>query len=294
MRFLRYAIIIKLTIVRFLYRTTKQKLMKLKKILLAAAAALMLASCSSSKTILPYFTDIQTVTAGDLPSLISLPIIQPNDELMINISTVNPAASANYAVPFVNPALNDAITRTTSPRVLTFTVDSEGNIDFPLLGRIHVAGMNVEQLREYLIKEVSKDVKDPIVTVQMVNFNVTVAGEVKSPAQIPVTAGRRITLLEALASAGDLTEYGERSNVLVIREENGERTFTHIDLNSADVLSSPYYYLQPNDYVYVSPNKIRQANSKYNQNNAFKLSVVSTIVSAASVIASLVIALTVK
>ena len=103
-----------------------------------------------------------------------------------------------------------------------------------------------------------------------------------------------MTVLDALAAAGDLTEYGERSNVLIIREENGERKFAHLDLNSSETLTSPYYYLQQNDYVYVAPNKVRQANSKYNQNNAYKLSVTSTIVSAASVIASLVIALTVK
>ena len=107
-------------------------------------------------------------------------------------------------------------------------------------------------------------------------------------------SGNRITILDALAKAGDLTEYGERSNVLIIREENGQRTYAHVDLNSSDLLTSPYYYLQQNDYIYVSPNKIKQANSKYNTNNSYKLSVTSTIVSACSVIASLIIALAVK
>jgi polysaccharide export outer membrane protein len=98
-------------------------------------------------------------------------------------------------------------------------------------------------------------------------------------------------VLDALTAAGDLTEYGERTNVLIIREENGKRTAHRLDLTSSDVLTSPYFYLQQNDYVYVTPNKIRQDNSKYNQNNAFKLSVTSTIVSGCSVIASLIIAL---
>ncbi len=134
--------------------------------------------------------------------------------------------------------------------------------------------------------------KDPIVTVDMTNFSVIVSGEVKTPAIIPV-ATERMTILEALASAGDLTEYGERSNVLIIRENvDGTRQFGHVDLNSSEVLTSPYYYLQPKDYIYVSPNKIKQDNSKYNQNNAFKLSVISTIVSGCSVVASLIIALT--
>ena len=104
----------------------------------------------------------------------------------------------------------------------------------------------------------------------------------------------RFTILEALSAAGDLTEYGERSNVLLIRVESGERKYVRINLNESDILSSPYYYMQPNDYLYVSPNNVRQENSKYNQNNGFKLSIISTVVSAASVIASLVIALAVK
>ena len=104
----------------------------------------------------------------------------------------------------------------------------------------------------------------------------------------------RFSVLDALSSAGDLTEYGERSNVLLVREENGKRTAHRINLNSSDILTSPYFYVQQNDYIYVTPNKIRQDNSKYNQNNAFKLSVISTIVSACSVVASLVIALAIK
>ncbi len=125
------------------------------------------------------------------------------------------------------------------------------------------------------------------------SFNVVVAGEVSTPTSINIS-GQRLTLLDALAQAGDLTPYGERSNVLIIREVDGKRVYGHVDLNSSDVLTSPYFYLQPKDYIYVSPNKVRQANSKYNQDNAFKLSVISTVVSATSVIASLVIALVVK
>ncbi|MDE5750479.1 MAG: SLBB domain-containing protein, partial [Duncaniella sp.] len=132
------------------------------------------------------------------------------------------------------------------------------------------------------------------VTVNLMNFTVNVAGEVKEPGRIHVD-GNRITILDALTAAGDLTEFGERSRVLVIREQpDGTRQFAHLDLNSSKIVESPYYYLQQNDYVYVEPNKIRQQNSKYNQNSAFKLQVVSTIVSVASVIASLVIALAVK
>ena len=118
-------------------------------------------------------------------------------------------------------------------------------------------------------------------------------GEVKNPHRIYVNS-ERFTLLDALSAAGDLTEYGERGNVLVIREENGQQIYHRLDLADSNIFSSPYFYLQQNDVVYVEPNQIRIDNSKYNQNNAFKLSVISTIVSTASVVASLVIALAVK
>ena len=269
--------------------------MNIKTLALAAITLLMLAlgSCSSSKTALPYFTDIKDVKEGTLPLDDYMPVIQPDDELYISVSSEVPEATAIYNLPAMNPALRDKLTQTTSPRMLTYVADKEGDIIFPVLGRVHVAGLTVEQLTDELVKRIGADVKNPIVSVRLVNFNVVVAGEVKQPQTIRVDRNR-ISILDALAAAGDLTEYGERSNVLVIREENGERKFAHLDLNSSEVLTSPYYYLQQNDYVYVAPNKVRQSNSKYNTNNSFKLQVTSTIVSAASVIASLVIALTVK
>lgn len=261
--------------------------------LLTIVLTALLASCSSSKTMLPYFTDLSAQREGTIPSADYLPTIQPDDELVITVTSEYPAATTIYNLMAENYLSRENVLETATPRTATYVVDSKGDIDFPVLGKIHVAGKTCEQIKNKLTERIGKDVNDPLVNVMLVNFKVVVAGEVKEPKTIPV-AGNRITLLDALAEAGDLTEYGERSNVLIIREENGERKFAHLDLNSSDVLTSPYYYLQQNDYIYVAPNSIRQANSKYNQNNAYKLSVTSTIVSAASVIASLVIALTVK
>ena len=135
--------------------------------------------------------------------------------------------------------------------------------------------------------------ENPEVTVKFADFKVSVAGEVTKPGRFEISS-TRYSLLDALSDAGDLTPYGERNNVLLVREENGERKFVHLDLNSSETLKSPYFYLRQNDYIYVAPNKVRQSNSKYDQNNSYKLSLTSTIVSATSVIASLVIALTVK
>lgn len=267
--------------------------MNLKNTVILAAGVLMLASCSSSKTQLPYFTDL-TASEGVLEQLDYNTQIKPDDELYITVSSTSfPEATAHYNLPLENPAKRDLLRQTTTPRQQTYIVNSEGDITMPVFGKIHVAGMTTEELQEKLTEMIQKDVADAVVRVDLINFRVVVAGEVTSPRTINVNRNR-YSILDAISEAGDLTPYGERSNVLLIREENGQRVYTRLNLNSSEVLTSPYFYLKQNDYVYVEPNEIRQANSKYNQDNAYKLTVISTIVSAASVIASLVIALTIK
>lgn len=267
--------------------------MNIKIFVAACAVALGAASCSTPKTSLPYFSDISEIKEGKLETIQYMPAIRPDDELYIDVSSINPSASAVYNLPHSNPSTLRNFGQSVNPREHTYIVSTQGDITFPMFGKIHVEGMTTEQLAQFLTDKISETVEDPIVTVQLVNFQVNVAGEVRSPGQYTVSRNR-MTILDALSAAGDLNEYGERSKVLIIREENGERKFAHVDLNSSDLLNSPYYYLKQNDYIYVEPNSIRQANSKYNQNNAYKLSVTSTIVSGLSVIASLVIALTVK
>lgn len=258
-----------------------------------ALLILIVSSCSSSKTVLPYFTDISEVAEGEFPMRDYQVKIQPDDELLITIQSSVPEATAHYNLPLSNPATRDAIVGYSSPQQQTYVVNSKGDITMPTIGEIHVSGLTTEQLQEQLTAIVHKDVSDAVVRVQLINFQVIVAGEVSRPARIKVNR-ERYSILDAISEAGDLTPYGERSNILLLREENGKRVFHHLNLNSSDVLKSPYFYLQQNDYVYVQPNTIRQSNAKYNQDNAYKLQVTSTIVSAASVIASLIIALTVK
>lgn len=265
----------------------------IKNICALLAVVFLLGSCNSSKTVLPYFTDITDVSEGSFKAGSYLPEIKPDDELFISVTSEVPSASAAFNLPLTNPALKDEISSASTPRTQTYRVDSQGDIRFPILGKIHVAGLTTEQLQKILTEKISADVKDPLVTVDLLNFKVVVAGEVAKPGTVKVE-GNRFSILDALGAAGDLTPYGERSNVMLVREENGERKFVHLDLNSSEIFTSPYFYLQQNDYIYVEPNKIRQSNSKYNQNNAYKLTVISTVVSAASVIASLVIALTIK
>ncbi len=253
---------------------------------------LLMASCTTQRAPLTYFENID-VTQQGTPVGDYLVKIQPSDELYITVTSEIPSATAIFNLPSENPATASSLQLNTQPRQQTYIVDSNGDINFPHLGLIHVAGMNVEQLRDYLTQRISQEVVDPMVNVQLVNFVVNVAGEVKNPMRVNVETPR-FSVLDAITAAGDLTPYGLRENVLVVREENGVRTYTRLNLNDAETLNSPYYFLKQNDYIYVEPSPVRKDNADYNTNNSYKLSIVSTIVSACSVIASLVIALAIK
>ena len=267
--------------------------MKLKYILILLLSIGMW-SCSTSRSSLTYFEDIKTQTDGTLPAPSTYEIrIVPDDELLITVTSLIPEVTAEYNLPLSNPAKNGSLLEVTQPKQQTYLVDKAGDINFPRLGVIHVAGMTTSELQNLIAKKISVDVEDPIVKVALVNFRVNVLGEVRNPGTIGVNR-ERFSILDALGAAGDLTEYAERNNILLIREVDGKKEFHRLNLNDAELLPSPYYYLQQNDAIYVEPNKIRKDNSKYNQNNAFKLSMASAIISASSVIASLVIALTVK
>ena len=267
----------------------------MKKCLLYAMAVIAFAvsSCSSYKTSLPYFEDIRDSISGEFNQGDYGIKIIPDDELLITVTSMVPSATAMYNLTLSNPAVREQLLNVSQPQQQTYIVDANGDIQFPVLGKLHVAGLSTQELTKDLETRISKDVENPIVRVQLVNFRINVLGEVKKPGAISVKK-ERYSILDALADAGDLTEYGERSNVMLIREVDGKRIYQRINLNNSEVLASPYFYLQQNDVVYVEPNEIRRENAKYNQNNSFKISVVSTIVSACSVIASLIIALAVK
>lgn len=270
--------------------------MKLRNILWCCAVLLMCASCGSTKEVptLAYFQNLKD-SVGKLPDNVShyKIKIQPDDELIITITSTLPEATAMYNLPLGNPSLKGNINATQSPRIQTHIVDRNGMIQLPVLGEIQAAGLSTKELEAVIKNRVSEHVKDPFVRVEMINFTVNVMGEVRAPQRI-VVGKERFSVLDALAAAGDLTEYGKRDNVLVIRTENGKSTYHRLNLTDGSIYASPYFYLQQNDVVYVEPNDIKIDNSKYNQFSAFKLSQLSTIVSLASVIASLVIALSVK
>lgn len=267
--------------------------MKKSLLLICGAAMILASSCSTPKPTMSIFTDTRETVEGSLPLADTNLKIRPDDELMITVTSSEPSATAYYNLPLSNPATKDALKIQGQPRIQTYIVDEKGDITFPMLGRLHVAGMTTSQLRDELTRKISADVKDPIVRVELVNFTVNVLGEVTKPGQLTVTR-ERFSVLDALAAAGSLNEYGDRTKVLVIRENEGKAEYHYLDLTKSDVTASPYYYMQQNDVVMVSPTATRESNARYDTNNSYKIQVVSAIVSGASVIASLVIALTVK
>ena len=271
-----------------------------------AIICILLYGCKTPQD-LSYFDNIKYHEAGVIPGSDYEIKIMPQDELMIVVSSEVPSASAQFNTIMTTPVTgkdstditstsigNTQTTSSATPKYLTYTVNKKGDIDFPVLGKIHVEGMTIEQLKNYLKSQIEKTVKNPQVFVSLVNFKVKVIGEVKEPQTVNVTT-EKFSIIDALSACGDLTEYGKRDNIIIMREQpDGTMGYMRLNLHDTSLFSSPYYYLQQNDIVYVEPNSIKQDNSKYNQNNSFKLSTISTIVSAASVIASLVIALTVK
>lgn len=252
-------------------------------------------SCNTTKeNNLAYFKDLPEQATGTIASAAYSGItILPDDELCITITSTVPEATAMFNAPLNNNAPRGDVNVTATPRLATHVVDKHGDISLPLLGKIHVAGLTTAQLEQELQSRVAASVKDPYVQVQLLGYYVNVMGEVKEPQRLTVTR-ERFTVLDALAACGDLTEWGERSAVVVIRSIGDTSTYYRMNLADSKLMSSPAFYLQQNDVVYVEPNKIKIDNSKYNQNNAFKLSVISTVTSAVSVVASLIIALAVK
>lgn len=208
-----------------------------------------------------YFSDVGDTTLQPAVSELE-PIIKPNDILSISVSSLNPEASNVFNAPNLPPTLYNANTPTTT-QTTGYLVDLEGFIQFPILGTIKASGLSKKELKEQLTQALlnKKLLVDPIVDIRYLNFRVSVMGEVARPTVVTVPS-EKISLLEALALAGDLTVNARRDNVMVIREENGQRIVKRLDLNSNTLLTSPYYYLKSNDIVYAEPNKSKVASTR--------------------------------
>ena len=229
--------------------------MKIKKLLFFAIVALLVSSCHEMEE-LAYIADATRDSAVAIQGEFSKGI-QPNDLLSIYVESAEPSSTIQFNQETNKIAVSSAgtVLNPGSAAVGGYLVNKEGDIIFPVLGKIHVAGFTHNELAKNIENRLVADghIMDPHVTVRLLNFKVCVLGEVSNPGQLQVS-GERISILEALSMAGDLTIYGQRENVTVIREENGQRVIGQVDLRSKDLFDSPYYYLHQNDVVYVEPN----------------------------------------
>ena len=247
-----------------------------------------IASCSifsktSKEDSLNYLQDIDSIAVQASKNSIHS-TIQPGDQLMIFIS----AKDLDVVKPFnQNYSSGQAIQETIAGGNLrqepvtsggpTYLVDSQGQIDFPILGSLTTTGKTVEEFKDELKQNLRTYIKEPVVTVRNTNYKITVLGEVNKPGQYLIADGNA-TLLNALGLAGDLTMFGKRNDVLVVRDFNGETTKQRIDLNGADFLNSPYYHLKQGDVIYVSSNSTKEKTSRLNPNTGLYISIASIVI----------------
>lgn len=243
------------------------------KLALVFLLALLLSSCVSKKKIL-YFQDTKGLNLNDSITNYE-PKIQFGDILNINVSSPEPDAAIPYNI---FETQNNGVARP-----LPYIVTAKGYINFPSIGQFQVAGLTIEEVTEQLKNKLLPFLNEPIINVRLQNFKISVLGEVRLPGSYPVT-NERITIMEAIALAGDLTIYGNREAVTLIREQDGKRTIAEIDLTDRALFNSPYYYLTQNDIVYVEPNKTRVNSSSVGPNSYILVSIVSVLISVAAII----------
>lgn len=242
-------------------------------------AILLCTSCASKKNMVYFQPD--SVVLNTLYEL-NAPKLQPGDILAISVT----ADDVRATVPFnqVSPYQGSAGTiQATNPFIPTYAIDANGEIDFPKVGKIKLSGKTRTQAMDLLRQEVGKYIVDPGISMVVRNFRVTVLGEVARPGTFTIE-NDRLTIMEALGLAGDMTIYGERNNVLVIREQDGKKEEFRLDLRKREAMNSPAYYLTQNDVVYVEPNGARIQNSKYTATTSIFVSVIGLIVTVISVV----------
>ena len=255
-------------------------------VLLLLTATLYLSSCGSTKDV-AYFQNADSTLLSASKALYDARIM-PKDMLTITVNTTDYIAAVPFNLLVRNTlGANGNISSGGGGSLQTYLVDNNGVIRFPVVGDLHVEGLTVRQCEDLIKSKIAPYMaadEKPVVTVRMSSFHVSVIGEVSRPGTFTVST-EKINVLEALAQAGDLTIYGKRDNVMLIREAaNGEKSIHRMDLRDANLINSPYYYLQQNDIVYVEPNKTKARTSTISSSTTIWFSVVSTLVSCTSLI----------
>ncbi|MFT3748913.1 MAG: polysaccharide biosynthesis/export family protein [Agriterribacter sp.] len=245
-------------------------------------------ACTSSKKLTEEALYFKNITDSSLQKSNDTadPVVQKGDILYIGVLTPNEESMKKFNQPnFYAGALNSGgAAANQTANTLGYLVDNEGNIIFPQLGKIHVEGLTKSIITKYITDYLKSELIDPIVTIRFLNYRITILGEVARPGTYSIP-NERVTILDALGLCGDLTLYGRRNTVRVIREKDGKRETGFIDLNKGDIFSSPYYYLQQNDVVYVEMNNRKILNT----DNATirNVGLVVSILTAVSIIVSI-------
>ena len=263
--------------------------MKFRSLLIVSLCIALLSGCSSYKKV-PYLQDSEIFSS--LPD--SLPMydakIMPKDLLTITVNCTDPEAAAPFNLIVKSSTSSSPAALNQQSALQQYLVSNEGAIDFPVLGTLQVSGLTKNEAENLIREKLRFYLKeDPIVTVRMTNYKITVLGEVKAPGMFTIN-NEKVNILEALALAGDLTIWGMRDNVKLIREDaNGKHQIVSLNLNNSDIVASPYYYLQQNDILYVTPNEIQARNSYMGQSTSFWLNVTSMLFSVVNIIATLLL-----
>ena len=258
-----------------------------KRLLFFTLTCILLASCQSYKKV-PYLQDPGEAQRAVAEAKLYDARILPKDLLTIVVSCSDPELAEPFNLTVSTPVSNTQKSLTSQPALQQYLVDNRGNIDFPVLGTLHIGGLTKGE-EESLIREKLKGYikENTIVTVRMANYKISVIGEVNSPGTFTIS-NEKVNLFEALAMAGDLTIYGVRDNVKLIREDkNGHKQFVTLNLNDADLLLSPYYQLQQNDILYVTPNKTKAQSADIGTSTTMWISGFSILVSIASLLVNI-------
>lgn len=245
----------------------------------------ILFGCSSQKKI-AYFYGLDSQSADSINQAFNKAheaLIGSGDLLSISVTGLDPLAVAPFNLPLVSYATPGSDKLYSQPQMQGYLVDINGNVNFPVLGILKLSGLTKSQAINFLNDKLSPYLKNPIVTIQFMNYKITVLGEVLRPGQYSIS-NERVTVLDALGLAGDMTIYGRRNNVLITRETNGKLEFVRLNLNNEEIFKSPYYYLQQNDVIYIEPNAVKSIAS---QNISLYISSISALATTFSIIYSI-------
>ena len=257
----------------------------IRKIFYSLTAVLVLASCGSQKDV-PYFQNAKDIDLSKSQYLYDARIM-PKDQLSITVSTLDDQAAVPFNMTVPTPMTVNQRSSYSQAMLQTYLVDNDGMINYPVVGQLKVGGLTkaeAEKMIEDKIRPYMAAEENPIVTVRMTGYQISVIGEVARPGTFTVSR-EKISILEALAQAGDLTIYGQRKNVQLIREDaTGKKSIYTFDLTDADIINSPYFYLQQNDVVYVTPNKVKAQNSSVGSMTTLWFSATSILISLTSLL----------